>query len=138
MQPATIHFSTQASAGIARLNARYGPARNGARFFLLHRRRIWNEGEGKWIGWERKRGKLHELNRLLRGATDTTFMPIEGHAPVAARRHPLRHHTRCRYAPADRGRQAPGRKDGAPAQPAALRSAVAAWSCTVTAFFSRA
>ena len=45
----------------------------GTRFFLLHRRRIWNEGEGKWIGWERKRGKLHELNRLLRGATDTTF-----------------------------------------------------------------
>ena len=27
------------------------------------------------MGWERKRGKLHELNRLLRGATDTTFMP---------------------------------------------------------------
>ena len=27
-----------------------------------------------WIGWERKRGKLHELNRLLRGATDTTFI----------------------------------------------------------------
>ena len=26
------------------------------------------------MGWERKRGKLHELNRLLRGATDTTFI----------------------------------------------------------------
>ena len=36
----------------------------------------------RWIGWERKRGKLHELNRLLRGATDTTFMPIDGHAAV--------------------------------------------------------
>src|SRR3546814_15763344 len=33
------------------------------------------------MGWERKRGKLHELNRLLRGATDTTFMPIAGCAP---------------------------------------------------------
>jgi cyclic beta-1,2-glucan synthetase len=71
----------EATAGIARLNTRYGPAGNSARFFLLHRRRIWNEGEGKWIGWERKRGKLHELNRLLRGATDTTFMPIDGRAP---------------------------------------------------------
>ena len=71
----------EATAGIARLNTRYGPAGNSTRFFLLHRRRIWNEGEGKWIGWERKRGKLHELNRLLRGATDTTFMPIDGHAP---------------------------------------------------------
>ena len=71
----------EAAAGIARLNARYGPAGSSARFFLLHRRRIWNEGEGMWMGWERKRGKLHELNRLLRGATDTTFMSIDGHAP---------------------------------------------------------
>ena len=72
----------EATAGIARLNARYGPAGNSARFFLLHRRRMWNEGEGMWIGWERKRGKLRELNRLLRGATDTTFLPVDGHAPA--------------------------------------------------------
>ena len=26
-----------------------------------------------WMGWERKRGKLHELNLLLRGDRDTTF-----------------------------------------------------------------
>ena len=32
----------------------------------------------RWIGWERKRGKLHELNRLLRGATDTTFLSTNG------------------------------------------------------------
>jgi cyclic beta-1,2-glucan synthetase len=70
-----------AADGIARLNQRYGLASEGARFFLLHRRRIWNEGQGKWIGWERKRGKLHELNRLLRGATDTTFVTISGRAP---------------------------------------------------------
>ncbi|SEE70310.1 cyclic beta-1,2-glucan synthetase [Rhizobiales bacterium GAS188] len=70
-----------AAEGIARLNRRYGPAPGGARFLLLHRRRIWNAGEGRWIGWERKRGKLHELNRLLRGATDTTFMEAEGTPP---------------------------------------------------------
>ncbi|MFG1375731.1 GH36-type glycosyl hydrolase domain-containing protein [Xanthobacter autotrophicus] len=70
-----------AAAGIARLNARYGPGPGGARFLLLHRRRVWNAGEGRWIGWERKRGKLHELNRLLRGATDTTFAPIDGRPP---------------------------------------------------------
>jgi cyclic beta-1,2-glucan synthetase len=63
-----------AQAGIARLNQRYGPAPGGARFLLLHRRRVWNQGEGSWIGWERKRGKLSELNRLLRGAADTTFL----------------------------------------------------------------
>jgi cyclic beta-1,2-glucan synthetase len=75
------HLLDEAASSIARLNTRYGIAGNGARFFLLHRRRLWNEGEGAWIGWERKRGKLHELNRLLRGAADTTFMPINGHAP---------------------------------------------------------
>jgi len=69
--------------GIARLNARYGnPPGGGERFLLLHRRRLWNEREGKWIGWERKRGKLHELNRLLRGCLDTTFLPINGRPPT--------------------------------------------------------
>ena len=61
--------------GIEKLNQRHGPVpAAGDRFLLFHRRRIWNAGEGKWIGWERKRGKLHELNRLIRGATDTTFI----------------------------------------------------------------
>ncbi len=71
-----------AAEGIARLNRRHGSAPQGVRFLLLHRRRIWNEGQGKWIGWERKRGKLHELNRLLRGATDTTFVAIDGRSPI--------------------------------------------------------
>jgi cyclic beta-1,2-glucan synthetase len=71
-----------AAAGIERLNRLYGPALDGDRFLLLHRRRIWNAGERKWIGWERKRGKLHELNRWLRGATDTTFLPIGDRIPV--------------------------------------------------------
>ena len=68
--------------GLARLNIKYGPASDGARFFLLHRRRVWNQGQGKWIGWERKRGKLHELNRLLRGVTDTTFLAVGGPLPL--------------------------------------------------------
>jgi cyclic beta-1,2-glucan synthetase len=71
-----------AAAGIARLNRRHGAAPGGERFLLLHRRRVWNAGEGRWIGWERKRGKLHELNRLLRGATDTTFIEVENTAPL--------------------------------------------------------
>ena len=72
-----------AAEGVARLNRRYGPAPGGARFLLLHRRRVWNEGESRWIGWERKRGKLHELNRLLRAATDTTFIDVGAGPPVA-------------------------------------------------------
>ena len=71
-----------AVAGIARLNQRYGPAPGGDRFMLLHRRRVWNASEARWIGWERKRGKLHELNRLLRGATDTSFLHLAGPSPT--------------------------------------------------------
>ena len=67
-----------AAAGIARLNRLYPGGPDGERFLLLHRRRTWNEAEKQWMGWERKRGKLHELNRLLRGALDTSFMPIDG------------------------------------------------------------
>ena len=70
-----------AAGAIRQLNLRYGPAPGGDRFLVLYRRRVFNAGEGKWIGWERKRGKLHELNRLLRGATDTSFQAIEGRAP---------------------------------------------------------
>jgi cyclic beta-1,2-glucan synthetase len=73
---------SSAAQGIARLNRRYGPAPGGDRFLLLHRRRVWCEVQRRWMGWERKRGKLHELNRLLRGATDTTFLDVEG--PVSA------------------------------------------------------
>src|SRR6185503_1668290 len=69
---------SRAREGIARLNARHGEAPGGGdRFLLFHRRRLWNPVQGKWMGWERKRGKLHELNRLLRGATDTTFLGDE-------------------------------------------------------------
>jgi len=67
-----------AAAGIAELNRRYGSGADGPRFLLLHRKRLWSQAQGKWMGWERKRGKLHELNRLLRGATDTTFIPVGG------------------------------------------------------------
>jgi cyclic beta-1,2-glucan synthetase len=70
-----------AGAAIARLNRLHGDGPAGARFRLLHRRRVWSDVQRQWMGWERKRGKLHELNRLLRGATDTTFCGIDGRAP---------------------------------------------------------
>lgn len=62
-----------ATKGVEELNARYingGPDR----FYLFHRRRVWNPSEGKWIGWERKRGKLHEFNQMLRGSRDTSYV----------------------------------------------------------------
>jgi cyclic beta-1,2-glucan synthetase len=70
------HDEELLSDGLARiraLNERYAKGRPEI-FFLFHRRRLWNESEGCWMGWERKRGKLLEFNRLLRGAEDTTYM----------------------------------------------------------------
>lgn len=65
-----------ARSGVARLNARYGD-----RFFLFHRGRRYNRAEGVWMGWERKRGKLEELNRFLRGDQDTSLALAEGRLP---------------------------------------------------------
>lgn len=61
-----------AIAGIDALNARYA-VDGKLPFLLFHRRRLWNEHSQRWMGWERKRGKLEEFNNLLRGATDTSF-----------------------------------------------------------------
>ena len=44
--------------GIEQLNVKYPSAR----FLLFHRERGWSESEGRWMGWERKRGKLEQLN----------------------------------------------------------------------------
>src|SRR4029078_1584963 len=71
----------QARAGIRALNARHG-ATDEERFYLFHRRRLWNPAANKWMGWERKRGKLLELNRLLRGSRDTSYIDI---GPSASR-----------------------------------------------------
>jgi cyclic beta-1,2-glucan synthetase len=70
--PGDAAILAAARGGIEALNARLGEGR-GDRFFLFHRARQWNPAEGAWMGWERKRGKLEELNRLLRGATDTSY-----------------------------------------------------------------
>ncbi len=102
--------------GVARLNRQYGPAPAGERFLLLHRRRLWNPAQGVWMGWERKRGKLHELNRLLRGATDTSFVAAGGKPPASSGRRALRGHARCRYATAQGRRAPPRRQDGASTQ----------------------
>jgi len=55
---------------IRELNERYAGQRMGS-FFLFHRHRIYNTQDRVWMGWERKRGKLLELNRLLGGQSDS-------------------------------------------------------------------
>jgi cyclic beta-1,2-glucan synthetase len=71
-QPEDASLVDTARKGIEALNQRF-PSTDGSRFFFFHRDRLWNEHDGMWMGWERKRGKLEEFNRLLRGATDTSY-----------------------------------------------------------------
>ena len=73
--PGDDELLSVAADAIDRLNERHGEAPGGgARFLLFHRQRSWNQAEGCWMGWERKRGKLLELNMLLRGSTATHFL----------------------------------------------------------------
>ena len=70
--PRDTEILAAARAGVEALNAKHAEG-HADRFFLFHRLRQWNEREELWMGWERKRGKIEEFNRLLRGATDTSF-----------------------------------------------------------------
>jgi cyclic beta-1,2-glucan glucanotransferase len=51
------------------LNKKYRGAEIGS-FMLLHRHRVFNRRQKVWMGWERKRGKLLDLNSLLCGEND--------------------------------------------------------------------
>ncbi|HET7216254.1 MAG TPA: glucoamylase family protein [Terriglobia bacterium] len=54
---------------IRQLNAKYAGDGRGS-FFHFHRHRVYNARENKWMGWERKRGKLLDLNKYLLGQED--------------------------------------------------------------------
>jgi cyclic beta-1,2-glucan synthetase len=70
-------FLERAEVGIKTLTNRY-PSWGKGRFSIFHRRRTWNPKENQWMGWERKRGKLTEFNRLLRGDRQTGYTVIYG------------------------------------------------------------
>ncbi|MEG8222623.1 cellobiose phosphorylase [Sphingomonas sp. HH69] len=59
--------------GIEELNARYKDARGNGPFHLLHRPRLFNEAQGCWMGWERKRGKLEQFNAYILRGDATAF-----------------------------------------------------------------
>jgi cyclic beta-1,2-glucan synthetase len=67
----------RARAGVELLNRKYLPDGQD-HFFLFHRPRRWNAGEGLWMGYERKRGKLVQFNSLLRGGSTDCFSEIVG------------------------------------------------------------
>ncbi len=62
------------------LNAKYKNERGGA-FVMLHRYRVFNARQGVWMGWERKRGKLLDLNKFLLGGEDA--FPVKA-GPIEA------------------------------------------------------
>ena len=67
---------------IEELNGKYRNA-NGDTFFLFHRPRRWNPQEQIWMGYERKRGKLADLNALLRGrGNEDRFSLIVGNTEI--------------------------------------------------------
>jgi cellobiose phosphorylase len=66
---------------IEQLNEKY-PGTNSDTFFLFHRPRRWSPGERTWMGYERKRGKLGDLNCLLRGDSGNRFSLIVGQTGV--------------------------------------------------------
>jgi len=71
-----------ARAGIEKLNEKYRDmftqGELHARFFLLHRARLWNPVARRWMGYERKRGKLQALNAVLRGGDLHDFALVVG------------------------------------------------------------
>jgi cellobiose phosphorylase len=70
-----------AREGIEELNEKYRGERSDA-FFLFHRPRRWNPRERTWMGYERKRGKLAELNLLLRDGAGDRFSLVIGETAV--------------------------------------------------------
>ncbi len=73
-----------AAAAVRELNVKYGAGKHDA-FYLFHRPRRWNERQGVWMGWERKRGKLAEFNRFLRDGKAGVFSVTVGDAAVIRR-----------------------------------------------------
>lgn len=66
------------------LNQRHADGEGRGPFLLLHRERRWNGREGCWMGWERKRGKLVEFNRLLAGDEGNSFATCFGERSLLA------------------------------------------------------
>ncbi|MGA3203131.1 MAG: glucoamylase family protein, partial [Bryobacteraceae bacterium] len=69
-----------AREGINALNTRYP----GGRFLMFHRPRTWSETEMRWIGRERKRGKIEDLNTFLTGEGAKEIL-IAGKLPLPVR-----------------------------------------------------
>jgi len=113
--PEDEHLLETAKTGIEQLNKKYNRYVNDI-FFLFHRPRKWNAKEKVWMGYERKRGKLTELNQLLRGNAAENFSLIVGEEDVY-KKCKIYNYSRLRYAIAARCSMEVGRRNGASIKP---------------------
>jgi cyclic beta-1,2-glucan synthetase len=107
-QPGDSDLVEWARRGIRSLNEKYprvepehfaeGRLAEG-RFALLHRERQWNPSEDVWMGWERKRGKLQELNRMILAARGVSLgnRPLDASSSFPIREGDLSVLQRVRY-----------------------------------------
>ncbi len=82
--PADAALLDSARHAISQLNDRHARGLRPPRFLLLHRERSWSDSEQRWIGWERKRGKLEALLRSLVEAAYQPFADLGELSTVAA------------------------------------------------------
>jgi hypothetical protein len=79
--PADEDLLTAVRSGVTALNERHGGTLRSI-FFLFHRPRTWNPHERLFMGYERKRGKLEQLNAFLRGGAQGAFSETIGDVSI--------------------------------------------------------
>lgn len=52
------------------------------RFYFFVRERTFNKNSNRYMGWERKRGAIIELNDLIRGSNGTNFKYVKGNIDI--------------------------------------------------------
>ncbi|PAU95565.1 glycosyltransferase 36 [Aliifodinibius salipaludis] len=76
---------------INRLNLQYH-SKYGHKFLFFHRKRLWNDSEQKWMGWERKRGKIEEFNRLIKNKdAQTSFIEKPKDFLISTQKFPVKY-----------------------------------------------
>ena len=81
----------EARQQVNKMNLQYS-SRYGDKFLFFHRKRLWNDPQNTWMGWERKRGKIEEFNHLLRNpASETSYTEINEDFLDSLHRFPIRY-----------------------------------------------
>lgn len=74
-EPEDKKIVDKALEGIENLNKKYSCSEKDI-FYFFHRQRQYNAAQKRWMGWERKRGAIIEINELLKGSHNTSYYVI--------------------------------------------------------------